>query len=236
VAKRRKSSVVDGFSTLKAVRDRKVAEDGVPPDSAKDGQPAPREEASSKESLTGIGSTALPSKHRLTCYECEYTFVVSGVIRTTGCPKCHTQLDAKDYLIESDWTGDVKTIGAIRVATDGVLKRGSIFARDLVLEGSIEDASLRVCGRLELCPGAQFDVKTVNAQDLLVRAGGQFVFTRKLSFRNVDIAGELKCKLQVEELVTVRAGGHLRGNVSGARFAVEEGGGLTARLDIRGKE
>jgi len=208
----------------------------VLPDPVPAVRPAATAEPSPTDSLTGIGSTALPSKHRLTCYECEYSFVVSGAIRTTGCPKCHTQLDAKDYLIESAWTGDVKTIGAIRVATDGVLKRGSIFARDLVLEGSIEDASLRICGRLELCPGAQFDVKTVDAQDLLVRAGAQFVFTRKLSFRNVDIAGELKCKLQVEELVTVRAGGHLRGNVSGARLAVEEGGGLTARLDIRGGE
>lgn len=234
MAKRRKSTVVDGYTALKAVRVRRAAGDDEqsPPDPV--GKEKPK--ASAEESLTGIGSTALPTQHRLICYECEYSFVVSGTIRTTGCPKCHTQLDAKDYVIESAWTGDVKTIGAIRVATNGVLKRGHIFARDLVLEGTIEDASLRICGRLELCPGAQFDVNAVDAQDLLVHAGAQFAFTRKLKFRNVEIAGELKCKLQVEELVTVRAGGHLRGNVSGARLTVEEGGGLTARLDIGSEE
>lgn len=235
MAKKKKASgVVDGFTALKAVREAQTKD--APTTAAKPRartDPAERKRKPS-DGLPGASKTALPTKHRIRCYECEYDFTVTGRVTNTGCPKCHTTLEARDHTINEEWRDDLKTIGAIRIGEEGVIKGGDLFARDIVVEGGIEDGKIYACGCLDLHPKAKLDINAVDARDLVIRPGGRFASTRVLRFRNIEIGGELNAKLRAEGLVKVLSGGYLRGSVRGTHLEVEEGGGLKAKIEIHG--
>jgi cytoskeletal protein CcmA (bactofilin family) len=238
VAKKQKkaSGVVDGFTALKAVREAQ-AKDPSPGKKKNTTRTDPvKRKRAPRQGLPGASRTALPTKHRIRCYECEYDFTVTGRVTNTGCPKCHTTLEARDHTITEEWRDDLKTIGEIHVREGGTIKGGDVFARDIIVEGGIEDGKVYACGRLELHPAAQVDINTVKARDLVILAGGRFASTRKLTFRNIEVGGELKAKLKADGLVKVLSGGLLRGTLIGSHLEVEEGGGLKAKIEIHGIE
>jgi cytoskeletal protein CcmA (bactofilin family) len=234
VAKKRKTTsaagVVDGFTALKAVRDREARGDS-PLSRKQDPVKKPR---SKSDGLPGASRTALPTKHRIRCYGCEYEFTVAGRVTNTGCPKCHRTLEAKDHTITKEWREDLKTIGVIYIREGGIIKGADLFARDIIVEGAIEGGKIYACGRLELHPAAKVDISTIEARDLVICAGGRFASTRKLTFRNIEVGGELNAKLQADGLVKVLAGGLLRGTLKASHFEVEDGAGLKARVQIHG--
>lgn len=233
--------VIDGLSSVRAARRAGAAGRGRSfrsrPSRNKPQQRkrTPSAQASGSTSASRIRQTAVPVKHELLCYECGYAFVIRGVIHNTICPKCHRKLLMDDVSIDSEWTGNVKTVGNVEVRKNGVIKSGSITARDIVLEGNAEQAVLYVGRRLELCRGALFDLEKTTFKDLKVSSGASITIRRKLTCRDLDVEGELKASVHSDGVVCIRTGGLLRGSVKAPRLVVEEGGGLKARLKVNGE-
>lgn len=227
----RKSTEVDGLSLVRAVRQARAAGQEPPPAHTPPPKPTSSSPAGTKNAAR-IGHTALPSRNEIHCYECGYSFLATGRVHALLCPKCRKTLDQADYTIDAECTEAIRTTGSIRLAAGGVLKAGALIARDIELAGRVEGGTVKAHRRLEIRAGAVFDPDLLAAQDLAVSAGAQFRFRGKRIFRQVDVAGVLEGELAVSGRIHVRAGGHLCGRIHGAHLVVEEGGGLTATLEI----
>ncbi len=209
MSKSRKTSVVDGYSAVKAAQQ---------PDAHK---------------LAGhIGRSVVPSKQLIECYECGYKFQLHGRAAKTNCSKCRTTLDLSDHVIATKWTAPLRTAGTIRIARTGVVVSGDLIANDVVVEGKIEAGSVRAMRRLELCRGAVFTEQNISAADLKLAAGAVVGLKQKATYRDVEVLGTLTADLHASGIVTVRAGGLLEGEVHANHLVVEEGGGLEASVRI----
>ena len=237
MARRRKTSdVIDSFTTMAAAR-RAVASAPKRPKAV--AEPVSKKESTatsaSKPMADGkirIGRTIEPTKNEIVCYECEYSFRLTGELHKTYCPKCRCILEAETETIDGVWSGGIRTIGDVVITEKGIVRGGSIVAGNVVLKGSIESGKVRVLGRLDVYPGGNFESQVVDAADLVIRKGARIAFTRMARFRHINIEGELKAKLDATGIVTIRQGALLRGQLRGAHLIVEDGGGLNARLAI----
>lgn len=226
----RKSNEVDGFSLVKAVRHAKAEGHEPKPPSAEplpSASPPPAEKAAAR-----IGRTALPSKNDIFCYNCGYTFQITGKVQTLYCAKCRTILEKKDFEVEGESTADLITTGTIKVGPSAVLKGGTLTARDVVLAGRMEGGRIKAFRRIELEPGASWVQEDISAADLRVATGLTVEWKGKVLFRNVDVMGELKVDLACSGLLSVFPGGHFRGKLQGAHLMVEEGGGLNGEFRV----
>ena len=142
-------------------------------------------------------------------------------------------MEAGDYSINSEWSGSVKTIGTVRIGDAGVVKDGSIIANNLVLAGKIENGKIQIFGSLEVSHGAAFDPAVVEAVNLVIGSGAHMTFPGNVSFKNVEIIGELEARLSAGGTVTIRPGGFFRGELTGDHLVVDDGGGLAATLAIK---
>ena len=82
----------------------------------------------------------------------------------------------------------------------------------------------------ELGKGADMDIKKITIRDLLVRPDCTLTISRKFKCDNLEVLGDLKAKVTVTGVVTVRPGGTLRGAVCTPHLIVEDGGGLSATI------
>ena len=226
----RKSNEVDGFSLVKAVRHAK--EEGHQPPAptpvpASAEAPPPAEKAPAR-----IGRTALPSKNEIFCYNCGYTFQITGKVQTLYCAKCRTILEKKDVELEGESTADVTTTGNIRLGPQAVLKGGTLTGRDVILQGRMEGGSIKAFRRIQIEPGATWVQEQITATDLRIAAGATVEWKGKVLFRNVDVYGALSVNLACSGLLSVFPGGHFRGTLQGAHLMVEEGGGLNGEFRV----
>lgn len=228
----RKTTEVDGLSLVRAARHARTGTtDAAPPVKAPPPKKPPKSEEG-KNPAARIGHTAMPTRNEIHCYECGYEFKSAGRAQSLRCPKCRATLDQTEYTIDSECTDSIRTTSNIRIVPGGVLKSGALIGRDIFLGGRIEGGTVKAHRRLEILPGAQFDQDLLSTQDLTVAAGAKCVFRGKRLFRQVEVAGELRGQIAATGLITVKRGGHLKGRVHGAHLTVEEGGGLTAELEI----
>jgi cytoskeletal protein CcmA (bactofilin family) len=228
----RKATEVDGLSLVRAVRHARSGDHELKPPASS--QPAANEPPphASVERATRIGRTVIPTKSEIYCYECDYVFQSSGRMHSLICPKCRRSLNQTDYTIEGESTASVRTTGDIRIAASGILKSGSLFARNIILAGSIEGGSARAYRCLTIERSAKFDPDVLSCRDLNISAGARVQFSGKRNFRTIEVAGELEGHFSVEGLIHIHAGGHLMGRVEGAHLIVDDGGGLTADVEI----
>ena len=226
----RKSNEVDGFSLVKAVRHAKA--EGHEPKPAVATPPASAPPPPVEKAPARIGRTALPSKNEIFCYNCGYTFQITGQVQTLYCAKCRTILEKKDFEVDGESTADITTTGNIRVGPQAVLKGGSLIGRDVILAGRMEGGHIKAFRRVELEPGSAWVQEQIVATDLRVAAGATVEWKGKVLFRNVDVYGELKVDLACSGLLSVFPGGHFRGKLQGAHLMVEEGGGLNGEFRV----
>lgn len=232
----RKTKEVDGLSLVRAIRHAQTG-DQEPPPSAQAPPPKPVEPPpDGGKRAARIGHTALPTKNEIHCYECGYSFQSTGRVHSLLCPKCRRTLDQADYTIDAEHDSSLRTTGNIQLAAAGVLKAGTLIARDITVAGRIEGGSVKAHRRVILEAGASFDPDLIAAQDLTVAAGASCRFPGKRVFRSLEVAGELDGHFAVSGLITIRAGGHLKGRIAGPHLAVEDGGGLTAEVEISNGE
>lgn len=185
------------------------------------------------ESAARFAKTAVPTRHEITCYSCGYVFPLAGRTARLICPKCRVTLDQGDYLIESEGPSVIRTTGTIRLGPGGNVKGGTLVAQKVILEGRIEEGSVRAFGNLDLLGNLSLEQAKLNARDVTIAAGSRVRIGSEIDFRNIDLRGTLHGELEIEGLVTIRPGGHLKGKIRTRHLVVEEGGGLTAQVEIR---
>ena len=224
----RKVNTLDGYATIRAVARTKSMPTPAPPgDGATEVSGADLQKPGAR-----VASTALPVKHLVECYECGYRFQMHGRAKSSHCPKCRALLDLTDHTIDAEWSETIKTAGTIRLTPTGVLKGGDLIGAEVIVEGIIEGGRAKALHALELGPGAIFSEKSISAPDLRIAPGAEFAFKQEARYRNVEISGKLNAKLDATGVVTVKAGGLLRGTIRAERLVVEDGGGLKAALHI----
>ena len=229
--KNRKVNTLDSYATIRAVAHAKPApKSKTPAPDAPASVDAPPSDA--QKLGARVARTAIPVKHHIECYECNYKFQMHGRATSTSCPKCRTLLDLNDHTIDGECVDTIKTAGTIRIAPTGVLKSGNLIASEIVLEGILEGGRVRALRVLELGAGAIFSEKDVAAPDLRIAAGAEFKFKQEVKYRNIEIAGMLKAKLTATGVVTVKPGGLLEGEVHTEHLIIEDGGGLKAKARI----
>jgi cytoskeletal protein CcmA (bactofilin family) len=190
----------------------------------------PRDHKPTPPAQARIGHTVMPAKYEIWCYECEYTFTMQGRIQDTYCPKCRKPLKVADYTIDKEWKKNIKTIGVLTINQGGVVRDATLIAREIILAGDIEGATVRACRRLELRAGAKFDIKAIELQDLHVASEARISIRRRVVCRNVQVDGTLRAKAYLDGCLTVAEGGSFRGEYHGPRLRVEDGGSLKARI------
>jgi cytoskeletal protein CcmA (bactofilin family) len=234
-------NVIDGFASVLAVRRAKRRQDAQKTARSPAGATPPPHQAPPKlgeavEAQKGIigrfARTIIPVRYEIACYECEYSFHISGQIRETRCPKCRAILKGGDHVIDKECFQPIRTTGNVELRQGSVLRGVDVTAKDIILAGSAEHGSLHSCGRLELWPGARFDSTRLKVKDLVVRHGARFILPQAIRCRNVEVEGELNAIIFAEGLVTLRTGGLLAGEIDCARLVVEEGGGLEAHVCV----
>lgn len=232
----RKTTEMDGLSVVRALRHAQEAGHEKPAPSAPAEPPPPVKPPAGDGKAARIGRTALPTKHEIICYECGYAFQSTGHTHNLRCSKCRKVLDQADYTIDTECREPVRTTGNIRLAASGVLLSGALIGRDVTLAGRIEGGTVKANRRLELEAGSVFDPDLLTSLDLKIGPGLALKLKGKKMYRHVEVCGELDAHLAASGVITVRAGGHLKGLVLGHHLVVEDGGGLTARAEIEGPD
>ena len=194
-----------------------------PPNEPEDGKPAPG---------VRIGKTAVPTKHEFVCYECGYRFTVAGKVRTLYCAKCRTILNQTDYTIDKPHDISIVTAGSVRIAPDGVWSNGTLSARDVIIEGRHESGAIKAFRRVEIGPGAVFDLSVITTDTLVLREGVTVNSETPLTFRDVELHGTFNGTLESPGLVKLFAGSILRGKLKTPRLVMEDGATLEADVEI----
>ncbi len=226
----RKTDVMDGYTVVRLVKHAKDA--GVEPVRKKEPEPPVAQPPAHSEPVRHIGKTVQPTKRTIRCYECSYEFQMAGRAQKTYCPKCRATLELVDYSIDGDWNDDLKTAGCIHIKPGGKVLGGRLIANNLILEGVVEEGQAEAYGTLELRDGAVFSEGQVRGRHLKVGPGAVIEFKQKAIFHDVVLQGELTAELEAKGLLEIKAGGHMKGRVHSRHLAVEEGGGLSARVFI----
>src|SRR3989339_103219 len=173
--------VIDGYNSVRAIRRvHRRTESEASKQSAKKAD-QPKDSPTEKKTGARIDHTVIPKKHEITCYECDYFFMVSGRIQDTMCPKCHKNLKVYDQTINGEWTEPIRSIGTVELKEGAVLNGAEIRARDIILAGNAENGVIRAGRRLELCKGARFNIAKTRMKDLIVRKGGEFTIPSTIS-------------------------------------------------------
>ncbi len=231
-----KATVIDGFSSIQAVRrsGKESPDVRTRPASSK----LPAQDGDGKKPKDGsptkakIGHTAMPTRHEIVCYACGYEHTITGRIQNAFCPKCHEELETGDVVVDSETDRDIKTVGAVEVRPGGALRHANVIASQLVLAGTVEDSVVNIGGRLVLRQGAKVDLQQVKYRDLVVAQGAKFTYRKKIACRDLTVEGELRAKVHPSGMAHVRAGGFLRGEIHSQHLIVDDGGGLKAKVFV----
>ena len=231
----KKTKVMDGFAVVRGLAQAK--HDGTLP---APGSRKPAEDLSSHppppalpKDSPHIVKTIQPTKRTIRCFKCGYEFQLSGTTKTIYCSKCREKIDLGDYVIDRPWSEEIKTGGSVIVRPTGRLENVRIWAGNVILEGEMDEHSSIECSQwLELGGQAQPHARQLTMRNLRVAAGVSMAFKYKLQVHHLELLGTLEADVEAAGLVSIRAGGHLKGTVRGAHLQVEEGGGLSARVFI----
>ncbi len=238
MAPKGKVEPVSGFDVVRAVKHVRDHQGSAPPPPKKPpGAPpssAPEQPDDGKTKAARIGKTAVPTKYEYMCHKCGYQFTIAGKVQTLYCAKCRTVLNQSDYTIDKRHDVSIVTAGVVTIKPTGVWAGGDLLARDVVIEGSHESGTIRAMRRVSLGPGARVDIANISAKDLLVGPGCEVQLDGERDFRDVEIAGVLEGTLHVTGLATIRSGGHMKGKLVSEHLIVEDGGGLSAEVNIGG--
>jgi cytoskeletal protein CcmA (bactofilin family) len=228
--------MVGGFDVFKAL-ERAQTEHGKRTPQISAAARGRRDEAAPvdgpKKVASNIGRTVMPPKHKLVCFDCGYSFEITGNVDSILCPRCRVDISLRDEKIEGEWSGDLKTGGTVVIGPDGVLKSGEIIAKEVWLDGRIEGGSIKAYHRLVIANGRSYRRDMIESPSICVAADTELDLNSAAEFKEVEVAGVLSAEeLSVSELLTVRSGGLLRGRVSARRMIVETGGGLVGELAV----
>lgn len=231
----KRTKMMDGYSVVRSLA--KAKQDGVLPQpgahrNAEDLSSHPPPAAMPTDS-PHIVKTIQPTKRTIRCFKCGYEFQLAGTTKTIYCSKCREKIDLGDYVVDRPWSEEIQTGGSVIVRPTGRLENARVRAGNVILEGEMDENSSIECTQwLELGAAAKPHPRQLTMRNLRVAAGAEMVFKYKLQVHHLELLGTLEADVEATGLVSIRAGGHLKGTVRGAHLQVEEGGGLSARAFI----
>lgn len=231
-----KAAVIDGFSSIQAIRrsGQESPEARTRPSSSRlpahDADGATQ--SSEQRAKARIGHTALPTRHEIVCYECGYEHTITGRIHNPFCPKCHEELETGDVVVDTETDRCIKTVGTVEVKQGAALRHANVIASRLVLAGEIESSVVNIGGRLDIRKGARLDLQEIKYRDLFVAGDAKFSYRKKITCRDLTVEGELRAKVHTTGVARIRAGGLLRGEIHGEHLIVDDGGGLKAKVFV----
>jgi cytoskeletal protein CcmA (bactofilin family) len=235
MAAKDKAEPVSGFDIVRAVKQVRDQHGSAPPPPrpprAPPGKP-PDQPPDDPKPKARIGKTAVPTKYEYTCHKCGYNFTIAGKVQTLYCAKCRTILNQSDYTIDKRHDVSIVTAGMVKIASNGIWAGDSLTAREVVLEGQHECGKIRATHRLVIGPGALPRMGDIEAQDIAITAEASLFMDAVAAYRNIEIAGEFIGELHASGLVTIRPGGHFKGKLVARHLVVEDGGGLSADVDL----
>ena len=231
----KRTKMMDGYSVVQSLA--KAKQDGVLPHP---GARRAAEDLSSRPPPTAmpgdnphIVKTIQPTKRTIRCFKCGYEFLLAGTTKTIYCSKCREKIDLGDYVIDRPWSQEIKTGGSVIVRPTGRLENVRILAGNVIFEGDMDENSSIECSQwLELGGQARPNPRQITMRNLRIAAGAAMQFKYKLQVNHLELLGSLEADVEAAGLVSIRAGGHLKGTVRGGHLQVEEGGGLSARVFI----
>jgi len=232
---REKAEFLDGYAVIKAARRAagKEKEGSRPKKAERKPEPADSQRpAEGKSPGLHIRHTVRPPTHEIICYECGYSFRLTGKAQRTFCPRCRVILDMTDYSIETVWHQPIKTCGRIRLAPHAVVENAELVAGEIILEGTVKEGRLRALRVLEIHPRARFDLSQVHTRDLRIASGAVVRSRQPVTAENIEVSGKLEGRIQATGRIIIHVGGLVKGELSGPHLVVEEGGGLRARCAI----
>lgn len=139
----------------------------------------------------------------------------------------------KDETITGGFHDECVTAGKVTLTRSAIVDGGKITANDIVLQGAVKSGQVRAHKTLELTKGAELPEALLDARNLKVGPRASFDFERALTLHDVEVSGELKARIKATGTVTIKATGHLLGQLTAKHLVVEEGGGLNCDLDIQ---
>lgn len=180
-----------------------------------------------------FGKTIQPTRRTVKCFSCGFECQISGTTAAVYCSRCRERIELGDVTVRGEWSQDVRTGGTVHVMPGAVLKGCKVTAGNVILEGELDARSEVECTQwLELGAGANPNARQLTTRNLRVGRGCRWAPSAKLQLHHVEVLGELEATLEASGVISVQAGGHLKGSVKGAHLQVEEGGGLSARVFI----
>lgn len=231
MARSHRTDIVDGYTVLKAASRKgpkvRPASAPEPPDTPPSGNDKPA-------IATHIGRTALPPKHVLTCFDCGYSFKMTGRAEKTFCPKCRTEINLGDVDIRGKWNGQARTGGAAHLHADAVMEDGEVVAAVVVCEGKITGGHIRATRRLDILPGAELPEGLWEAPEVSIAPGVRMEWMASKPLRKLYLFGHLKATLQVEEKTVIHPGALLEGSLRTGAVELLDGGGLCADVSVGG--
>lgn len=178
-----------------------------------------------------MGRTAVPPKYNIKCYECGFSFIHTGILRDTLCPKCHVMLDASHHKIDSKCPNTLKTIGIVELNIP--CPSGTrIVAGDLLLTADATSAQIHVQRKLEVCQGGNFFVANTSADHIIIRHGTHLLLNGVLKCNILNVHGTIEGELKSDGLVIIESGGLIIGTLTATHISVKDGGGLQAKVSI----
>jgi cytoskeletal protein CcmA (bactofilin family) len=231
-----KSQVIDGFSSLQAVKrsgkgteEAKFRESSSRLPDRKPDTPADKDPLAAKR----IGSTAMPAKHHLTCYECGFEFVLTGRLEDTYCAKCRKSLKAGHHTISGEWTVDVKTLGTIDVKPSARADGVTLVCGNLVIAGDVSTCDITVCRTATFCEGAVFDLDKIQFCDVEIGENYTLSLDHELTCRHLNVKGHLLANATLSGRMSIACGAAFKGKLSAMGLTMEDGASLSADLNLR---
>lgn len=235
---KRRQSDLEGFEVFKALnraqeQAKKKKKRKAPPPGEEDRQQK-GSKVERKRVASNIGHTALPPKHNPICFECGYTFEISGNVKSIQCPKCKVEISLRNVTVGGEWHEDVKTGGKIHIEKDAVVDGCTLIARNMVLEGRLKGGTFQAFDSLRLLPTGEFNEDCIEVRNLVVEPNARITLKHTRKLHSIDIRGSITASdLTVETSITIHAGALLKGNANAERLIVEEGGGLKGNVRIQ---
>lgn len=205
----------------------------VPPSDAGASGPHPEPRTSGMENVSGVRT--MPSRRTVVCYVCGYSHTVTGMLRDPFCPKCKSKLKTGDVMVSGPYSGDVETIGDVRIMSDARFDDGAkITGRCIFVSGDVSNTgSLNFMEKLVLRSGCKLRSGSLGGRNTEVEiASGESVVLDELICENLLVNGHVKSSIQVSCSASISAGGFLEGSFSGPALRVEDGAGLIADVHI----
>lgn len=230
-----KTEVIDGFSSVQALRhagrtseETRTRESSTRlPERIRDDKPS-----DAKATARRIGSTAMPARHELTCYECGFEFILTGRLDDTICSKCRAALKIKNYTVDGAWTQDIKTLGTIDVTAGAVVGAVSLVCGNMIIAGDVKACTIKVCRSTTLRNGAEIDMNSMTFTDLVIHPDCDLKLKEKLHCRHLEVRGRLKADVHAGGRVTVGTGAFFTGKIKATGLIVEDEAGLKADLNV----